>query len=162
MCTVFSPDTVTRVITQTRQRHQTQKFMQDWACPTEFYGCGSFVAASWRIFCRGDLSPENVQCPTLKRYLRWEKSGAAAACDPDLSTTPLVHPGKKRSRLHEDHLPPPTKSDTVTKRKCTQRASRSSLTAQAEGMDSKPDASLLSNAREAVPVIGLSTRKQRK
>jgi hypothetical protein len=28
----------------------------DWEDPTEFYGCGKFVADSWRIFCRGDVS----------------------------------------------------------------------------------------------------------
>ena len=28
----------------------------EWADPTAFYGCGKFVADSWRIFCQGDVS----------------------------------------------------------------------------------------------------------
>jgi hypothetical protein len=28
----------------------------DWEDPTAFYGCGKFVADSYRIFCRGDVS----------------------------------------------------------------------------------------------------------
>lgn len=47
------------------------KFVQDFSCPSHFYGCGQFAASSFRIFCRGDHSGSNVVDPTLRSYLNW-------------------------------------------------------------------------------------------
>jgi hypothetical protein len=48
-----------------------ERHLQDFSCPSEFYGCGQFVASSWRIFCRGDHSGQGVADPTLRHYLAW-------------------------------------------------------------------------------------------
>ncbi|KAI8474540.1 MAG: hypothetical protein J3K34DRAFT_518071 [Monoraphidium minutum] len=56
---------------------------EDWADPSEFYGCGKFVADSWRIFCRGDATGAGVEDRNLKAYVAWAKrtagGGGAAA-----------------------------------------------------------------------------------
>ena len=45
----------------------------DFEDPTEFYGCGRFVADSWRVFTRGDLSGAGVEDRNLKAYLAWAR-----------------------------------------------------------------------------------------
>jgi adenine-specific DNA glycosylase len=44
---------------------------KDWVLPSEFSGCGKFTADSWRIFCRGHRSLEDVEDKNLRRYLHW-------------------------------------------------------------------------------------------
>ena len=53
----------------------------EWQDPSEFRGCGRFVADSWRIFCRGGsggqqgVSLQGVDDKNLQRYLRWLAHG---------------------------------------------------------------------------------------
>jgi hypothetical protein len=51
----------------------------DWQDPSEFRGCGRFVADSWRIFCRNGGqqggSLQGVDDKNLQRYLRWLAHG---------------------------------------------------------------------------------------
>ena len=44
---------------------------KDWQLPSEFAGCGKFTSDSWRIFCRGHRSLEDVEDKNLRRYLHW-------------------------------------------------------------------------------------------
>jgi hypothetical protein len=44
---------------------------KDWESPLEFSGCGKFTSDSWRIFCRGHRSLEDVEDKNLRRYLHW-------------------------------------------------------------------------------------------
>ncbi|KAF8072716.1 Mbd4 [Scenedesmus sp. PABB004] len=69
-----------------------------WAEPSEFRGCGKFVADSWRIFCRGARDARGVEDAKLRQYLAWANRAAA---DPDRDQAPTAPPaaaGRARKR----------------------------------------------------------------
>ncbi|CAL5229426.1 g12748 [Coccomyxa viridis] len=72
---VIGPLGLQEVRRKALQRMSHDFFATAWKEPSEFHGCGKFAADSWRIFCRGQTSPKDVEDAMLKRYLRWLSTG---------------------------------------------------------------------------------------
>lgn len=68
----------------------------DWQLPSEFSGCGKFTSDSWRIFCRGHRSLEDVEDKNLRRYLHWLLNNDIQK--PKEKSEKLIDSSKKESR----------------------------------------------------------------
>ncbi|KAG7670161.1 hypothetical protein Ndes2526A_g06494 [Nannochloris sp. 'desiccata'] len=95
---------------------------KDWLSPSEFSGCGKFTADSWRIFCRGHRSLEDVEDKNLRKYLYWvlNSSGNRGSEGPNK--------GDKRTGR--------TKDGKVTKKKGDASKTRGRAEQQKKGMGS--------------------------
>jgi hypothetical protein len=67
----LNPVGLQAVRTASVQRLSHDFIHTDWKDPSEFKGCGPFVADSWRIFCMGLRSHSEVGDAKLQAFLRW-------------------------------------------------------------------------------------------
>lgn len=80
--------------------NMSRSFLEDdWACPSEFKGCGRFVADSFKIFCRGHRTASSVDDVNLSKYLRWllSEGKSSQTCQ------------KKKTRKHKRRVLSPKK-----------------------------------------------------